>query len=107
MDIIIRGGEDVPVMEIESILYRHPGIRDAAIVGYPDKRMGERGCAFIVLKKGQSFSMEDLRAWMGQSGAAKQYWPEAVEVIAAMPRTATGKIQKFVLRERAAKHAAA
>jgi cyclohexanecarboxylate-CoA ligase len=104
-DIIIRGGENVPVMEIESILYRHPRVADAAIVGFPDKRMGERGCAFVVLKEGQTFSMDDLRDWMGQSGAAKQYWPEAVEVIEAMPRTATGKIQKFVLRDQAAKHA--
>ncbi|SMH54554.1 AMP-binding protein [Mesorhizobium australicum] len=104
-DIIIRGGENVPVAEIESILYRHPSITDAAIVGYPDKRMGERGCAFVVVKQGQSFSMDELREWMGQSGAAKQYWPEAVEVIEAMPRTATGKIQKFVLKDKATKHA--
>ena len=105
-DVIIRGGENVPVVEIESILYRHPRVTEAAIVGYPDKRMGERGCAFVVLKEGEGFSMEELRDWMGQSGAAKQYWPEAVEVIEAMPRTATGKIQKFVLRDQAAKHAA-
>lgn len=104
-DIIIRGGENVPVMEIESILYRHPVVVDAAIVGFPDKRMGERGCAFVVVKEGQNFSLDDLREWMGQSGAAKQYWPEAVEVIDAMPRTATGKIQKFVLRDKAARHA--
>lgn len=104
-DIIIRGGENVPVVEIESILYRHPKIADAAVVGYPDKRMGERGCAFVVLKEGSEFTMAELRAWMEKSGAAKQYWPEAVEVIDAMPRTASGKIQKFVLREKAAKHA--
>lgn len=104
-DIIIRGGENVPVMEIESILYRHPHVTEAAIVGFPDKRMGERGCAFVVLKEGTDFSLDELREWMGQSGAAKQYWPEAVEVIEAMPRTATGKIQKFVLRDKAAKYA--
>lgn len=103
-DIIIRGGENVPVVEIESILYRHPKVTDAALVGYPDKRMGERGCAFVVVKDASPFSMDDLRQWMEQSGAAKQYWPEAVEVIDAMPRTASGKIQKFVLRDKAARH---
>lgn len=104
-DIIIRGGENVPVVEIESILYRHPNITDAAIVGFPDERLGERGCAFVTLKDAGSFTMDDLRDWLGQNGAAKQYWPEAVEVIDAMPRTATGKIQKFVLKGKAAKYA--
>ncbi len=106
-DIIIRGGENVPVVEIESILYRHPSITDAAIVGYPDARMGERGCAFVTLKDGGTFTLEDLKTWMSQSGVAKQYWPEAVEVIETIPRTATGKIQKFVLKDMAAKYASA
>ena len=106
-DIIIRGGENVPVVEIESILYRHPKIVDAALVGYPDKRMGERSCAFIVLKEPGTFTMDDLREWMTQSGAAKQYWPEALEVVTALPRTATGKVQKFTLRDQAAVHAEA
>lgn len=104
-DIVIRGGENIPVVEIESILYRHPRVTDAAIVGYPDSRMGERACAFVTLSDGGDFTMDDLRAWMEQSGAARQYWPEAVEVIAAMPRNASGKIQKFLLREQAAKYA--
>ena len=104
-DILIRGGENVPVVEIEGLLYRHPAVQDAAIVGYPDDRMGEKGCAFVVLKPGQTFGFADMQAWMDQHGAAKQYWPEQLEVIAAMPRTASGKIQKFVLREQAAKYA--
>lgn len=104
-DIIIRGGENVPVVEIEGILYRHPRVADVAVVGYPDARMGERGCAFVVLSDDGTFTMDDLTEWMEDSGAAKQYWPEAVEVIDVMPRTASGKIQKFVLKETAAKHA--
>ena len=104
-DILIRGGENVPVVEIEGILYRHPAVQDAAIVGYADDRMGERGCAFVVLKPGQSLSFDEMQAWMSQHGAAKQYWPEQLECIPAMPRTASGKIQKFVLREQAAKYA--
>ncbi len=103
-DIVIRGGENVPVVEIEGILYRHPDVADAAIVGYPDKRMGERACAFVVLKDGARFSMDELAEWMKKSGAAKQYWPEALEVVEAMPRTASGKIQKFALRDKAARH---
>ena len=103
-DIIIRGGENVPVVEIESILYRHPRIQEAAIVGYPDKRMGERGCACIVLKDSEPFSLAEMRDWLEKSGAAKQYWPEAVEVVTTMPRTASGKIQKFVLRDLANRH---
>lgn len=103
-DVIIRGGENIPVVEIEAILYRHPAVTDAALVAYPDKRMGERGCAFVVVKNGATFSISDLQQWMSEHGAAKQYWPEAVEVIEAMPRTASGKIQKFMLREKAARH---
>lgn len=103
-DVIIRGGENIPVVEIEAILYRHPAITDAALVAYPDKRMGERGCAFVVVKNGSTFSISDLQQWMSEHGAAKQYWPEAVEVIEAMPRTASGKIQKFMLRDQAARH---
>lgn len=103
-DIVIRGGENLPVVEIEAILYRHPNVVDAAIVGYPDKRLGERACAFVVLKDGADFSMGELADWMAKSGAAKQYWPEALEVVEAMPRTASGKIQKFALRDKAASH---
>lgn len=67
--------------------------------------MGERGCAFVVLKPAQTLSFADMQAWMDQHGAAKQYWPEQLETIDAMPRTASGKIQKFALREIAAKYA--
>jgi len=106
-DIIIRGGENVPVVEIEAMFYAHPDVVDAAIVGYPDPRMGERGCVFLALKDGASFTMDDVIALMSKNGAAKQYWPEALEIIPAMPRTASGKIQKFILKDQAAKHAVA
>jgi len=102
-DVLIRGGENVPVVEIEGILYRHPSIADAALVGFPDERLGERGYAFVTLKPGADpVDMNAVQDWMAKSGAAKQYWPERVEVIEAMPRTASGKIQKFILREKAA-----
>jgi cyclohexanecarboxylate-CoA ligase len=101
-DVLIRGGENVPVVEIEALLYKHPAVAAAALVGYPDARLGERGCAFVVLRPGASLSLEDVQAYMADSKVAKQYWPERVEVIADLPRTPSGKIQKFKLREQAA-----
>ncbi|MGE0231434.1 MAG: AMP-binding protein [Flavobacteriaceae bacterium] len=101
-DIIIRGGENIPVMEIETLLYRMPAVADAALVAYPDERLGERACAFVVLKPDRDLALADIRTWMGRCDVAKQYWPERLEIIDAMPRTASGKIQKNVLREQAA-----
>ncbi len=101
-DVLIRGGENVPVFEIESLLVAHPAVAAAAVVGYPDRRLGERACAFVVLKPGASFDLAALQAHMAQSQVAKQYWPERVRVVDELPRTPTGKIQKFRLREIAA-----
>ena len=100
-DIIIRGGENIPVVEIENVLYQHDAILQVAIVAMPDLRLGERACAFIVLKKGSSFSMSDMTAYLEALNIAKVYYPERLEVLDAMPMTVTGKIQKFELRERA------
>ncbi len=100
-DVLIRGGENVPVVEIENLLYKHPALTSAAVVGFPDKRLGERGCAYVTLKPGASFGLADLQAYMTECQVAKQYWPEKVEIIEALPRTPSGKIQKFLLRERA------
>ena len=102
-DIIIRGGENIPVVEVENILYRHPNIEDAAVVGMPHPRLGELGCCFLTLKDGDAMSFEELQVFMDAEGLAKQYWPEHVEIITEFPRTASGKIQKFKLREMAQK----
>ncbi|SOE51772.1 cyclohexanecarboxylate-CoA ligase [Burkholderia sp. OK233] len=99
-DIIIRGGENIPVFEIESLLLRHPAIAEIAIVGYPDERLGERACAFIVLKPGRTFDMEVLAEYMQASKTAKQYWPERIVICPELPKTGSGKVQKFRLRER-------
>ena len=101
-DVLIRGGENVPVVEIEALLYKHPSVAAAALVGYPDARLGERGCAFVVLRPGAALSLEALQTYMAESKVAKQYWPERVKVVAELPRTPSGKIQKFKLRELAA-----
>lgn len=98
-DVLIRGGENVPVFEIEALLYKHPALAEVAIVGYPDARLGERSCAFVVLRAGSMFDLARAQAYMAQCQVAKQYWPERVEVLDALPRTPSGKIQKFVLRE--------
>ncbi len=100
-DIIIRGGENIPVVEVEQVLYQHPAILECAVVGAPDERLGERGYAYVVLHDGAEFSKQEMIDWLAEKDTAKQYWPEFLEVIAEMPRTPSGKIQKFVLRERA------
>ena len=98
-DLIIRGGENIPVVEVEGALYRHPAVQDVAVVGMPDPRLGERGCAFVVPRPGQSLSLPEMVAFLEKERMAKQYFPERLEILAEMPRTASGKIQKFRLRE--------
>ncbi|MDP6344016.1 MAG: AMP-binding protein [Alphaproteobacteria bacterium] len=100
-DIIIRGGENVPVVEIEDELYRHPAVQDAAVVGAPDDRLGERGCAFVTLRQGEQLDLAGMIGFLEERGTAKQYWPESLVVIDEMPRTPSGKIQKFKLRDQA------
>jgi len=98
-DIIIRGGENIPVVQIESALYKMPQVAEVAIVAMPDQRLGERACAFVVVRPGARITMKDVRSFLADDGIAKQFWPERLEVVEQMPRTPTGKIQKFALRE--------
>ena len=98
-DVIIRGGENIPVVEIEAALYRIPAVADAAVVAMPDPRLQERACAFVTLRSGGSLKFEALCRHLAAEGFSKHFWPERLEVLAEMPRTPTGKIQKFVLRE--------
>lgn len=100
-DIIIRGGENIPVAVVENALYRHPAIQDTAIVAKADERLGERGCCFITLREGQSLDIDSLKSYLLDEGVSKSYWPEFLKILTAMPRTASGKIQKFKLREMA------
>ena len=99
-DVLIRGGENIPVVEIEGLLCQHPAVSSAAVVGYPDERLGERACAFVVVRANQVFNLEVLQAHLAACKVARQYWPERVEVIDALPATPTGKIQKFKLKDR-------
>lgn len=98
-DIIIRGGENIPVVEIESVLYRHPAVKQVAIVGMPDERLGERACAFVVLHAEARLDLSAMTAFLEDNRVARPYWPERLEIVDALPQTASGKIQKFKLRE--------
>lgn len=98
-DVIIRGGENIPVVEIEALLYKHPAVAQAAIVAYPDERLGERACAVVVLKPGQTLDLPTLVAFLKEQKLALQYLPEKLIVRDAMPSTPSGKIQKFKLRD--------
>jgi cyclohexanecarboxylate-CoA ligase len=100
-DVISRGGLKVPVVEVEATLLRHPAVRDVAVVGYPDDRLGERACAFIVPEgDGDPPTLDGLRAHLTDLGMAKPYWPERLELAAELPKTPSGKVQKYLLRQR-------
>ena len=98
-DVIIRGGENIPVFEIESLFYRHRAVAQVAIVAYADERLGERACAVVVPKPGQSFDFAGMVDFLKSQKVALQYIPERLIVRDAMPATPSGKIQKFKLRE--------
>jgi cyclohexanecarboxylate-CoA ligase len=98
-DIIIRGGENIPVAEIENLLYTHSAVQDAAVVGMPDSRLGERPCAFVTLRPGQTLSFAEMVHFLDAQRMARQFFPERLEILEEMPRTAVGKIQKFHLRD--------
>jgi cyclohexanecarboxylate-CoA ligase len=101
-DVVIRGGENVPVVEIENLLYKHPAISAVALVGCPDDRLGERLCAYVTLHDGhQSLSLQDMVSFLLEQKLTRNYLPEYLEVLPALPRTPSGKIQNFKLREQA------
>ena len=99
-DIIVRGGENISSREVEDILLQHPKIHDACVIAMPDERLGERSCAYVVLKAPHhSLSLEDVVAFFSRKRVAKYKYPEHIVVIEKLPRTASGKIQKFLLRK--------
>ena len=99
-DSIVRGGENISSREVEDILLQHPKIHDACVVAMPDERLGERSCAYVVLKAPHhSLSLEEVVAFFSRKRVAKYKYPEHIVVIEKLPRTASGKIQKFLLRK--------
>jgi fatty-acyl-CoA synthase len=97
-DMLIRGGENIYPVEIEEFLIRHPKIQAAQVFGVPDRRLGEEVCAFIVLKGGQSATEEEIRMFC-QGQIAHHKVPRHIRFVPEFPMTATGKPQKFVMRE--------
>lgn len=102
-DIIIRGGENLSAREIEEVLYAHPDISEAAAVAMPHERLGEGVCAYVVMAQGAAaLSLEALKPFLAECKLARQKWPERLEVVSELPKTASGKVRKDVLRKRIA-----
>lgn len=99
-DIIIRGGENISSIEVENILLQHPNVREAAVVAMPDERLGERVCAYVILENSdKGLTLEEIRDFFRKKNMSKYKCPERLEIVKCLPRTESGKIQKYVLRE--------
>jgi fatty-acyl-CoA synthase len=98
-DVIISGGENISSVEVEGVLLRHPAVQEVGVVGLPDDKWGEAPHAFVVLKPGQTAAPDDLRAFVRER-LAHFKCPHSFNFVGELPKTATGKIQKFVLRGR-------
>jgi cyclohexanecarboxylate-CoA ligase len=97
-EIIIRNGENISAKEIEDLLYAHPKIADAAVIGLPDARTGERCCAVVVPASGAALDLAEIVRHCAAAGLARQKLPEQLELVAALPRNASGKVQKHELK---------
>jgi acyl-CoA synthetase (AMP-forming)/AMP-acid ligase II len=100
-DIIIRSGENISPKEVEDILYSHPAIVEVAIVAMPSPATGEKGCAFIIPRDGQTIDLAEIKRFLDEAGLARQKFPEHVVLVDDLPRVPSGKVKKDVLRIRA------
>ena len=99
-DVIIRKGENISAKEVEDVLFGHPSIADVAVIGLPDPEVGERCCAIVVAKEGESApTFEQMQDFLSEKGLIKQKWPEQLEVLDVLPRNPAGKVLKKDLRE--------
>jgi non-ribosomal peptide synthetase component E (peptide arylation enzyme) len=99
-DMILRGGENISAEEIEELLITHPQVEEAAVVGMPDERLGERVCAYLRTRPGQTVTLEEAVSFLREQGIASFKFPERVELINEFPLTPVGKVSKKTLRER-------
>lgn len=100
-DLIIRGGENISAAEVEELLLRMPGVAEVAVVAAPDERMGEHAAAvFRMLPDLPAPQLSDVRDYLDRCGLSKQKWPEELHQVEDFPRTASGKVQKFAIRDR-------
>jgi cyclohexanecarboxylate-CoA ligase len=106
-DVIIRGGENIPVVEVENLLYTHPKIAGVAIVAMFDPRLGERGCAVVIPREGDTLTLPEIITFLDSHQLARQKFPERLEIVSEFPMTPSGKIQKYRLRELVAERVAA
>jgi len=99
-DIIVRGGENISSLAVENVLLQHPKVKDAAVVGMPDERLQERICAYVVLHdKADVLTFQEVFDFFLTQDIAKQKFPEHLEILDDMPRTASGKVRKTLLRQ--------
>jgi len=98
-DIIIRGGENISAVEIESLMSGFPGLVDSAVVGMPDKILGERTCAYVTVKPGAKVALDEVVSYLKAKGASVLQLPERIEIIDEIPMTKVGKVDKKLLRE--------
>jgi acyl-CoA synthetase len=96
-EIIIRGGENLCVREIDDNILGCPGLSDHATIGMPDERLGERICTFVVSWDESPPSLEDIKQYLAKAQVAKRFWPEHIEYIGAIPKTTTGKVKRHLL----------
>ena len=101
-DIVIRGGENIPVHRVENLLYRHPAVLDAAVVGVPDERLGERACAVLAVEPNQHLTLEEVTTFLLDEGLSRNFLPERLDLVEQLPKTQSGKIRKFEIRNRIA-----
>jgi non-ribosomal peptide synthetase component E (peptide arylation enzyme) len=97
-DLINRGGEKINAEEVEAHLIAHPSVETAAVVAMPDPTLGERACAYLALRNGETFDFIMMRAFLAARGVAQYKWPERIELVRELPLTNVGKIKKSELR---------
>lgn len=98
-DLIIRGGENIPVVEVENVLFAHPKVASVSIVGMPDPRLGERACAFVIPRAGETLTLAEIVQYLEGKQLARQKFPERLELVTEFPMTPSGKVQKYRLRQ--------
>ena len=99
-DVIIRGGENISAAEIEELMAAMPAVAEVCVVAAPDDRLGEHAAAVLRVREGmRPPTLEQVRAHLAGAGLARQKWPESITEVADFPRTASGKVQKFRLRQ--------
>ncbi len=98
-DLIIRGGENISVAEVENLLFTHPKVQNVAIVAMPDPRLVERACAFVIPRPGHTITLAEIVHHLQSQGLARHKLPERLEVVSEFPMTPSGKIQKYRLRQ--------